>query len=263
MRVVVRGGGDLATGVIHKLYQCGFEVIILECAQPTAIRRYVSFSDAVYHKQCTVEEITCEYVSCIEDVPHVLEKHHIPLLVDALGNSIKQLQPDVVVDAIIAKKNVGTYKDMANIVIALGPGFEAGKDVHAVIETKRGHRLGRIYYKGCAAENTGIPGKINGYGKERVIHAPADGMMKACASIGEVVQQGQCIAKLDHVEVYATITGVLRGILPDGFQVWKGLKMADIDPREDQVDNCTTISDKARCIAGGVLEAILHLQHKQ
>ena len=261
MRVVVRGGGDLASGVVHKLYQCGFEVIILECVKPTAIRRYVSFSDALYHKQCMVEDVICDHISSIEKVPSVLEKHHIPLLIDEDGKYIKQLQPDVVVDAIIAKKNIGTNKEMANIVIGLGPGFEAGKDVHAVIETKRGHNLGRIYYKGCAAENTGIPGKINGYGKERVIHAPTDGVIKTCVSIGDIIHQGQCIAKLNDVEVYATITGVLRGILPDGFQVWKGLKMADIDPRENQVDNCTTISDKARCIAGGVLEAILHLQH--
>lgn len=261
MRVVVRGGGDLATGVIHKLYQCGFEVIILECEKPTAIRRYVSFSDAVYHKQSIVEGVTCELVTCIEEVQQVLQKRHIPLLIDEQGSSIKQLQPDVVVDAIIAKRNLGTFKDMAKIVVALGPGFEAGKDVHAVIETKRGHRLGRIYYKGCAAENTGVPGLIQGYGKERVIHAPVNGRLKAYAAIGDIVQQGQCIASLDDVEVYATISGVLRGILPDGFQVFKGLKMADIDPREDQVSNCTTISDKARCIAGGVLEAILHLQY--
>ena len=260
MRIVVRGGGDLASGTVYKLFQCGFEVIILECEKPTSIRRYVSFSEAIYQGKTRVENVECELANTIDEIEEIIHNKKVTILVDPFGASLEALHPDVVVDAILAKKNLGTHMQMANIVIALGPGFEAGKDVHAVIETKRGHSLGRIYYEGQAIANTGVPGIIGGYGKERVIHAPCDGVLQCMANIGDIVEKGQCIAIINNEEVYATITGVLRGILPDGFNVWKGLKMADIDPRKEQVENCATISDKARCIAGGVLEAILHLK---
>ncbi|RHO32712.1 selenium-dependent molybdenum cofactor biosynthesis protein YqeB [Amedibacterium intestinale] len=261
MRVIVRGGGDLASGTAYKLFQCGFEVILLECEKPTSIRRYVSFSEAVYHGQASVENVWCVKAESIQEVEKILSDKKIALLVDPDGKSISKLHPDVVVDAILAKKNLGTRIDMAKIVIGLGPGFEAGKDVHAVVETKRGHSLGVVYYEGKAIANTGIPGVIGGYGKERVIHAPETGILHCKAKIGDIVEKGQCIAMIGNVCVEASLSGVLRGILPDGFSVWKGLKMADIDPRKEQVENCTTISDKARCIAGGVVEAILHLHN--
>ena len=261
MRVIVRGGGDLASGTAYKLFQCGFEVILLECEKPTSIRRYVSFSEAVYHGQASVENVWCVKAESIQEVEKILSDKKIALLVDPDGKSISKLHPDVVVDAILAKKNLGTRIDMAKIVIGLGPGFEAGKDVHAVVETKRGHSLGVVYYEGKAIANTGIPGVIGGYGKERVIHAPETGILHCKAKIGDIVEKGQCIAMIGNVCVEASLSGVLRGILPDGFSVWKGLKMADIDPRKEQVENCTTISDKARCIAGGVVEAILHLHY--
>ena len=261
MRVIVRGGGDLASGTAYKLFQCGFEVILLECEKPTSIRRYVSFSEAVYHGQASVENVWCVKAESIQEVEKILSDKKIALLVDPDGKSISKLHPDVVVDAILAKKNLGTRIDMAKIVIGLGPGFEAEKDVHAVVETKRGHSLGVVYYEGKAIVNTGIPGVIGGYGKERVIHAPETGILHCKAKIGDIVEKGQCIAMIGNVCVEASLSGVLRGILPDGFSVWKGLKMADIDPRKEQVENCTTISDKARCIAGGVVEAILHLHN--
>lgn len=261
MRVIVRGGGDLASGTAYKLFQCGFEVILLECEKPTSIRRYVSFSEAVYHGQASVENVWCVKAESIQEVEKILSDKKIALLVDPDGKSISKLHPDVVVDAILAKKNLGTRIDMAKIVIGLGPGFEAEKDVHAVVETKRGHSLGVVYYEGKAIVNTGIPGVIGGYGKERVIHAPETGILHCKAKIGDIVEKGQCIAMVGNVCVEASLSGVLRGILPDGFSVWKGLKMADIDPRKEQVENCTTISDKARCIAGGVVEAILHLHN--
>ena len=261
MRVIVRGGGDLASGTAYKLFQCGFEVILLECEKPTSIRRYVSFSEAVYHGQASVENVWCVKAESIQEVEKILSDKKIALLVDPDGKSISKLHPDVVVDAILAKKNLGTRIDMAKIVIGLGPGFEAGKDVHAVVETKRGHSLGVVYYEGKAIANTGIPGVIGGYGTERVIHAPETGILHCKAKIGDIVEKGQCIAMIGNVCVEASLSGVLRGILPDGFSVWKGLKMADIDPRKEQVENCTTISDKARCIAGGVVEAILHLHN--
>ena len=259
MRVLVRGGGDLASGTVYKLFQCGFEVIILECEKPTSIRRYVSFSEAVYHGHTYVEKVCCEKAESIQEVERILKEKKVALLVDPDGNNISKLHPDVVVDAILAKKNIGTKIDMATVVIGLGPGFEAGKDVHAVVETKRGHSLGVVYYRGKAIENNGVPGIIEGYGKERVIHAHKSGVLHCKAKIGDIVEKGQCIATIDNTCVEASLSGVLRGILPNGFMVWKGLKMADIDPRKEQVDNCTTISDKARCIAGGVLEAIFHL----
>ncbi len=261
MRVIVRGGGDLASGTAYKLFQCGFEVILLECEKPTSIRRYVSFSEAVYHGQASVENVWCVKAESIQEVEKILSDKKIALLVDPDGKSISKLHPDVVVDAILAKKNLGTRIDMAKIVIGLGPGFEAEKDVHAVVETKRGHSLGVVYYEGKAIANTGIPGVIGGYGKERVIHAPETGILHCKAKIGDIVEKGQCIAMVGNVCIEASLSGVLRGILPDGFSVWKGLKMADIDPRKEQVENCTTISDKARCIAGGVVEAILHLHN--
>ncbi|MBQ8734342.1 MAG: EF2563 family selenium-dependent molybdenum hydroxylase system protein, partial [Anaerotignum sp.] len=182
------------------------------------------------------------------------------------GKSIEQLKPMVVVDGILAKKNLGTHKEMAPITVALGPGFTAGEDVDAVIETMRGHSLGRVIYEGKAIKNTGIPGMVGGYTKERVIHSPAEGILRNVSEITDTVKQGEIIAvietKTGNVPVEATIDGLLRGLIRDGYPVTKGFKIADIDPRLDEYENCFTISDKARCIAGGVLEAILHLKSR-
>lgn len=259
MRVVVRGAGDLASGVIAKLYRSGFEVAALECEKPSSIRRTVSFSEAVYQKEVTVEGITAKLAD-EENAEDILAEGNVPVLVDPEGEWIESWKPQIVVDAILAKKNLGTRMDMAEITIGLGPGFEAGVDVHAVIETKRGHSLGRIYYQGTAIPNTGIPGKIAGYAKERVIYAPVEGTLRSCAAIGDAVKKGQMIATIGGHPVNASIDGILRGILPDGFRVREGFKMADIDPRPLGGQECSSISDKARCIAGGVLEAILYLR---
>ena len=188
------------------------------------------------------------------------------MLVDPAGTAIDYFTPLAVVDAILAKKNLGTRRDLAPVTVALGPGFTAGVDVDAVVETKRGHNLGRVLYAGAAAPNTGIPGIIGGYGKERVIHSPAAGILRNVAKITDTVEKGQIIALVEteqgEVPVYATLTGLLRGLIRDGYPVPVGFKIADIDPRLDEYDNCFTISDKARCIAGGVLEAVLHLRSK-
>ena len=268
--IICRGGGDLATGIVHRLFRAGYQVLILETAEPAAIRRQVSFCEAVYEGTATVEGVTAEriYTAKKQAVEEVLQRGRIPLLVDPDGRSIEVLKPDVVVDAIIAKKNLGTYKEMAPLVIGIGPGFVAGKDVHLVVESMRGHNLARILETGSALANTGIPGNIGGYTKERVIHAAAEGDMTNFHQIGDVVRQGAEIARLyeqmstdgifsgKFVSVEATIPGVLRGLIREGYHFQKGFKIADIDPRESELANCFTISDKASSIGGSVLEAV-------
>ena len=255
--VIVRGGGDLASGVIYKLYQCGYRILILECERPSAIRREVAFCDAVYDGVKEVEGVLCQRISTAEECEHVWKQGEIPLIVDEKASVTSQLHPAVLIDAILAKKNLGTSKDMAPVTIALGPGFEAGKHTHFVVETKRGHNLGRIIKNGSAIPNTGIPGIIGGYGKERVIHSPASGRIHNISQIADFVEKGQMIAMVDETPVTASLTGVLRGIIHDGYEVFQGMKIADIDPRKEEKQNCFTISDKARCIAGGVLEILL------
>lgn len=262
--VIVRGGGDLATGTIYKLYKCGFQVLVLETENPSAIRRNVAFSEAVYEGEKTVEDVTCYLAADSEEAMQLIQKGKLAMVIDEDGTCIETLKPFAVVDAILAKKNCGTTRSMADIVIGLGPGFTAKEDVDAVIETKRGHSLGRVIYDGTAIANTGIPGIIGGYGKERVIKSPAEGILRNRKYITEIVKAGEEIAVIESdkgtVSVYASIDGILRGMIRDGYPVTEGFKIADIDPRMEEVNNCFTISDKARCIAGGVLEAVLWLK---
>ena len=259
--IVVRGGGDLATGTIYKLKKSGFPVLILEVANPSAIRRNVAFCEAVYQQTQKVEDMTCYLAESLEQAQQFLQEGKLTVLVDPKGEAIPVLKPLAVVDAILAKKNLGTNRNMAPITIGLGPGFTAGEDVDAVVETKRGHHLGRVLWTGTAAPNTGIPGLIGGYGQERVIHCPAKGILRNVKAITDTVSKGDVIALVETengiVPVEATLDGILRGLIRDGYPVSVGFKMADIDPRADEYNNCFTISDKARCIAGGVLEAIL------
>ncbi len=259
---MVRGGGDIATGTIYKLVRSGFPVLVLETARPSAIRRNVAFSEAVYEGSSRVEDMTCHLAASLEEARKLLEKEGLAMLVDEQAACLKELKPLAVVDAILAKKNLGTHLDMAPLTIALGPGFVAGKDVDVVIETMRGHRLGRLIYSGRAMENTGVPGLICGYGKERVIHAPAAGIFNTVHQITDIVEKDEVIAYIcgkdgQRTAVKASLSGLLRGLLRDGYPVPEGFKVADIDPRAEEYENCFTISDKARCIAGGVLEAIL------
>lgn len=266
--LIVRGAGDIATGIIHRLAKSGFQVLALESEHPSAIRRKVAFSEAVYEGSTRVEGMTAVLIgkdktsekesweTIWREAEDAWKAGKVPVLVDSKGISITKFHPDIVIDAILAKKNLGTKRDMAPLTIALGPGFEAGKDVDAVIETMRGHNLGRIIYQGYALPNTGIPGVIAGYGKERVIRAEAEGKLKALADIGDLVSQGQVIATVGDTQIRASLTGILRGIIRDGYPVTRGFKVADIDPRQSEYANCFTISDKARCIAGSVLEEV-------
>ena len=259
--IIVRGGGDLATGTIYKLKKSGFPVLILEVANPSAIRRNVAFCEAVYQGEQTVEDMVCCLAESIDQARQFLEAGKLTVLVDPVGDTIRELKPLAVVDAILAKRNLGTSRAMAPITVALGPGFTAGVDVDAVVETRRGHDLGRVIWDGSAAPNTGIPGIIGGYGRERVIHSPARGILRNVRHISDSVSKGECIAVVEtddgEVPVEASLDGILRGLIRDGYPVTVGFKIADIDPRREEYRNCFTISDKSRCIAGGVLEAIL------
>jgi len=299
--IICRGAGDLATGIIHRLHRAGHRVIALETDYPAAIRRQVSFCEAVYDGSAVVEGVTARLVPALADaetdtetysgendtpaahivsekrdssaIEAVLEAGEVPLLIDQKGESIALLKPDVVVDAIIAKKNLGTTIDMAPLVIGVGPGFTAGQDVHLVIESMRGHNLARIITDGMAQPNTGVPGNIAGFTSERVIHAPAAGYIHDVRKIGDIVQKGDEIARIypdkesydnalsEYVPVNATITGIIRGLIREGYYFREGFKIADIDPRESELSNCFTISDKARSIAGSVLEAVSAFEH--
>lgn len=270
--IVVRGAGDLATSTIHRLKKAGFRLLVLEAEHPAAIRRQVALSEAVYAGSARVEDVEAVRMDVDlaekknrkelleQEMERIWKKDGVPVLVDPAGLSIAALRPAVVVDAILAKKNLGTTKEMAPLVIALGPGFTAGEDVDVVIETKRGHNLGRVIRSGSAVPNTGIPGIIGGYGKERVMHAQAEGILRNAASIGDIVEARAVIAEIETengtVPVEASLSGLLRGLIRDGYPVTKGFKIADIDPRKEELQNCFTISDKARCIAGSVLEVI-------
>lgn len=259
--IIVRGGGDLATGVVHRLWSAGLRVLVLEAAHPAAIRRQVSLCEAVYEGETTVEGMRGVRVDTLEDAAAVWAENAVPLLIDPEGRSISAAKPAVLVDAIIAKKNLGTTRDMAPLTIALGPGFTAGQDVDVVVETKRGHKLGRIIREGAAVPNTGVPGVIGGYGAERVIHAQAAGVFRNLHVIADLVEAGEAIAEIETSEgerlpVKTQISGILRGLLRDGYPVTPSFKVADVDPRREELENCFLISDKARCIAGSVLELV-------
>lgn len=257
MKVVIRGGGDLATGVAEVLYQSGFKILILDIEKPSSIRRSVCFSEAIYDGVTKVENIICKKVENENDIEKCWNEKIIPIMVDEKGEIIKKIKPDVVVDSIIAKKNLGTTKEMAPITIALGDGFEAGKDVDIVVETMRGHNLGRVITSGRAMKNTGIPGEIKGVSKDRVIYSLANGIFSSIKKIGDTVQKDEIIGYVGDVEIRGKISGILRGIIREGYEVTENMKIGDIDPRIEEKNNCFTISDKARSLGGAVLRAIM------
>jgi xanthine dehydrogenase accessory factor len=260
--VIVRGGGDIASGTIQKLHRSSFKVLVLEVEKPTTIRRNVAFSEAVYDGQVVVEDIKAVLVKNKDEIEKAWENGVVPVIIDEEAIYIDIIKPFAVVDAILAKRNLGTKKDMALITIGLGPGFNAGIDVDIVVETMRGHNLGRLIFNGFAMKNTGVPGEIGGHSEDRVMYSQFTGKINNIKKIGDIVKAGEVIAVIDGAEVHATITGILRGIIKNGTIVTKGLKIADIDPRFSELENYNTISDKARNIGGAVLEAILFLKNK-
>lgn len=256
MRILIKGAGDLATGIAYELWLAGHEVLMTEIAIPLAVRRMVSFSRAVYEGEAKVERAKGILVSSLEEACREQEKGNIPVMVDEKAEILQKYRPDVLVDAIMAKKNLGTSITDAPVVIGIGPGFCAGEDCHYVIETQRGPYLGEVIRHGCAIPNTGIPGNIAGYTIERLIRASSDGNMEPIVQIGDVVEKGQMVAKTGGVPVYALMSGIVRGMLQEGVEVTKGLKIGDVDART-VLENCYTISDKARKIGQGVKQALL------
>lgn len=256
MKILIKGAGDLASGIALRLHRCGFEVVMTDIAVPTTVRRTVAFSPAVYEGTARVEDVTGILCHGLAEIEEALEHDRIPVVVDELGAIKEDWKPEVIVDAIIAKRNLGTAMTDAWTVIGVGPGFTAGVDCHCVVETKRGHNLGRCIWSGGAIPNTGVPGMIGGYDKERIIRASADGIFTGCVSIGDLVEKGALVGRVSDAPVYAEVGGVVRGLLQDGVPVLKGMKSGDVDPR-GVVEHCFTVSDKASAIGGGVLEAIL------
>jgi xanthine dehydrogenase accessory factor len=255
--VVVKGGGDLGTGVAWRLHRCGFRVLVTETARPTVIRRGVAFASAVYEEVVTVDGVTARLVVDDAGVDSCWATEEVPVLVDPEGAAVARLRPDAVVDGIMAKRNVGTRITDAPIVVALGPGFTAGVDSHAVVETNRGHNLGRVILEGSAEPNTSVPGTVGGESARRVVRAPVGGVFWGKRAIGEQIEAGEVVAFVDDTPIPSQLSGVVRGLIYTGLRVHAGMKVGDIDPR-GVVSHCFTISDKALAIAGGVVEAILY-----
>jgi xanthine dehydrogenase accessory factor len=258
--VLIKGAGDVATGVAHALIREGFRIVMTEIPAPTTERRAVAFSEAVYEDEWEVEGLKAKRVNP-EEIDHTIAECKIPVIVDPKAEIIHQLKPDIVIDSIMAKRNTGTKLSDAPLTIGLGPGFQAGKDVHAVIETSEGPGLGRPYYHGSTQPFHGTPCKIDGKSHERILRAPQDGTLRLIASIGEHVESGQAVAMVDDLAVKANVSGVLRGIMRDGSIVKMNLKLGDIDPR-DEKERCFLIAERSAIIGEGVLEAIRTLSTK-
>ncbi|WP_330400371.1 selenium-dependent molybdenum cofactor biosynthesis protein YqeB [Tepidibacter mesophilus] len=259
--VIIRSGGDIASGIAHRLHRCGFKVIMLEIEKPLAIRRSVSFADCINTLKKEIENVVARYIKKYDEIYRVWENDEIPLIIDENCDILNHIKPLALVDAILAKKNTGTYIDMAPITIGIGPGFEAGVDVDLVVETNRGQALGQVIHSGKAQENTGIPGNIIGYTIERVIKSPCDGVLTIKEDIGNMVNKGDILCYVDNEPVKTVISGIVRGMIENNTNVYKGLKIADVDPRGN-IEHCSIISDKARAVGGGVVEAIMHMKNR-
>lgn len=258
--VWVRGGGDLGTGVAHRLHRAGFPVVVTEVSPPLVIRRAVSFANAIYEGRWAVEGVIAEFASSLSQARRVLNAGNVPVLGDPSGENVLGLAPQAMVDARMRKQSAGVRPRGDMLVLGLGPGFVVGEDVDAIIETQRGHYLGRVILSGSAAPDSGTPGLVGGVGPERVLYSPGDGTLSSAVDIGDRVVAGQVVATVSGQAVVAGIAGVVRGLLHDGQETARGSKIGDIDPRGIR-DYCFTISDKARAVGGGVLEAVLFLSH--
>jgi xanthine dehydrogenase accessory factor len=259
--VIVKGSGDLGTGVAYRLHQCGFRVLCTDLSKPTVIRRSVAFATALYDNTITIESVSAQKITHAGQANACWQSGKIAVIADPACVSRHHLLPIGIVDCILAKRNIGTSIADAPIVIACGPGFNAGVDCHAVVETQRGHDLGRVIWHGSAAPNTGMPGEIDGHSIQRVVRAPCEGIFRGKRRIGDTVVTGEIIAHVGDTPVFAAIPGIVRGLIHDELSVTRGMKIGDIDPRA-KVQNCYTISDKALAIGGGVVEALFSILNR-
>jgi len=260
--VIIKGAGDIATGIAHRFWMAGFRLLMLDLPHPLVVRRSVAFATAIMEGSIEVEGLTASFASRSSEIDKLWRKEKIPVFVDPEGELVSEIRPQILVDAIMAKKNTGTSLEDAPVVLGLGPGLEAGGDVHAVVETKRGHNLGKVIYSGFAAVDTGVPGEVGNYSIERLLRAPKEGVITPLKEIGELVKEGETVALVnDRIPVVAGVSGLLRGMIYPKTEVQKGMKVGDIDPRGVEVDY-RSISDKARAVAGGALEAALHFLTK-
>lgn len=257
LKVVIKGAGEMASGIAHRLYRANIrQIVMTDIERPLCVRRAVSFCEAIFEKTFAVEGVTAELVTDADAISGVWMSGNIGVVADPTWGIIGQIKPHVVVDAIMAKKPTRTRPDEAELVIGVGPGFSAPQDAHVVIESNRGHDLGRVIYEGQAEPFTGVPGLTAGYRKERVLRAPHSGRVRHARSLGDGVEKGEVVLYVDKTPVHAPIPGILRGLIRE-IDVWENEKLGDIEPRGETVD-WHTISDKARAIGGGVLEAIMH-----
>jgi xanthine dehydrogenase accessory factor len=255
--VLIRGGGEMASGIAHRLHQCHMRVLMTEIAAPTAVRRTVAFAEAIYRGCHAIEDVKSRRVSTINEAQKLWDGGIIPIFVDPGATVRREAKPAVIVDAIMAKKAGNTAISDAPLVVGIGPGFIVGENAHAVVESNRGYHLGRVIWHGAAEPDTGVPAPVAGYTATRVLRAPRNGLFRAIRDIGDIVQEGEIVAEVDSMPLAAGLSGVIRGMLHDAVQVEAGIKVGDIDPRGER-EYCYTISDKARAIGGGVVEAILH-----
>ncbi|HOV90379.1 MAG TPA: selenium-dependent molybdenum cofactor biosynthesis protein YqeB [Syntrophorhabdaceae bacterium] len=257
VKIVIKGAGEMASGIAHRLYMANFKKIIMtEIERPISVRRFVAFSEAVYEKTWTVEGVTGELFTSLDEVEGIWARGSIGVIVDPNWSIIKVFKPYIVIDAIMAKKNLGTKKDEAPIVIGVGPGFTAPDNCHVVVESNRGHNLGRVFYQGSAEAHTGVPGPVMGLTTERVLRSPHAGMVKHVMKLGDEAKKGDIVMYINDTPVTAPIDGILRGLIREIY-VTDNEKIGDIDPRGKK-EYCFTISEKARAIGGGVLEAVMH-----
>lgn len=258
MLILIRGAGDLASGIALRLHHAHMKIVMTDLPRPSAIRRTVCFSQAILFGSMRVEDVTARRAESPEDALRITAAGDIAVLADPQAACIAALKPDAVVDAILAKRNLGTRITDAPCVVGVGPGFTAGTDCHAAVETMRGHYLGRVITDGSPLPNTNIPGLIGGFAGERVLRAPADGVFHQLLEIGAQVRAGDIAGEVEGVPMLCHIDGILRGILADGTPVFKGMKAGDVDPRGER-KYCDTVSDKALAVGGGVLQAILQI----
>jgi xanthine dehydrogenase accessory factor len=260
LKVVIKGAGEMATGIAHRLFMANIKNILMtEIPEPISIRRTVAFSEAVYEGEMEVEGVKAERIENFNNAFDVWKRNRIGIIIDPEWKVVRELEPDVVIDAIMAKKNTGTKKYEASLVIGVGPGFTAPLDVHVVVESNRGHNLGRVIYNGFAEPHTGVPAPTEGVTHERVLRSPHAGEIKHVKKIGDEVEKGDVILYVNETPVLASINGLIRGLIRE-INVEVNEKIGDIDPRGKK-EHCFTITEKARAIGGGVLEAIMHFRN--